>query len=61
MTVAMMLPTTVSQVSLFRQMVARRAHAPLLLTLLLVGYLIAWLAFGVAALELTRFGGHLIL
>ena len=45
MTVAMMLPTIVSLVSLFRQMVARRAHAPLLLTLLLVGYLIAWLAF----------------
>jgi len=52
MTVAMMLPTTVSLVSLFRQMVARRAHAPLLLTLLLVGYLTAWLAFGVAALGL---------
>jgi len=52
MTVAMMLPTTVPLVSLFRGMVARRAHAPLLLTLLLVGYLTAWLAFGVAALGL---------
>ncbi len=52
MTVAMMLPTTVPLVSLFRRMVARRAHAPLLLSLLLVGYLTAWLAFGVAALGL---------
>ena len=52
MTVAMMLPTTVPLVSLFRRMVARRPHAPLLITLLLVGYLTAWLAFGVAALGL---------
>ena len=49
---AMMLPTTVPLASLFRGLVARRAHAPLLLTLLLVGYLTAWLAFGVAALGL---------
>jgi len=52
MTVAMMLPTTVPLVSLFRKMIAKRAHAPLLLALLLVGYLTAWLAFGVVALGL---------
>ncbi len=52
MTVAMMLPTTVPLVNLFRKMIAQRAHAPLVLAVLLVGYLIAWLAFGVAALGL---------
>ncbi len=52
MTVAMMLPTTVPLVSLFRRMITQRAHAALLLVLLLAGYLAAWLAFGVAALGL---------
>ena len=50
MTVAMMLPTTVPLVSLFRKMVA---ESSILVTLLLAGYLVAWLAFGVFALGLT--------
>ncbi len=50
MTVAMMLPTTVPLVGLFRRMVARRANAPLLVALLLAGYLTAWLTFGGAVL-----------
>ena len=53
MTTAMMLPTTVPLVRLFRRMVVQRAHAPLLIALLLGGYLTAWLAFGVVALGLT--------
>ena len=52
MTVAMMLPTTVPLVSLFRRMIAQRAHAPLLIVSLITGYLAAWLAFGVIALGL---------
>ncbi len=50
MTVAMMLPTTVPLVSLFRRMVAQRANASLLVALLLAGYLAAWLTFGGAVL-----------
>lgn len=52
MTVAMMLPTTVPLVRLFRRMIAQRAHAPFLVVLLLAGYLTAWLAFGAVALGL---------
>ncbi len=52
MTVAMMLPTTLPLVRLFRRMVCRRADASLLIVLLLTGYLTAWLAFGVIALSL---------
>lgn len=50
MTIAMMLPTTVPLVTLFRRMLARRAYASVLITLLLAGYLTAWFAFGAAAL-----------
>jgi predicted metal-binding membrane protein len=52
MSVAMMLPTTVPLVRLFRRMIARQAHAPFLILLLLAGYLTAWLAFGAVALGL---------
>ncbi len=54
MTIAMMLPTTVPLVNLFRRMVAARPTAALLIGLLLTGYLAAWLAFGAAALALLR-------
>ncbi len=53
MTVAMMLPTTVPLVRLFRRMVEDHATASLLVTLLLAGYLAAWLVFGLVALGLT--------
>ncbi len=52
MTVAMMLPTTVPLVRLFRRMVSRQANASFLVVLVLAGYLLAWLAFGVIALSL---------
>ncbi len=52
MTVAMMLPTTVPLVSLFRRMVAQRTYAPFLVALLLAGYMTAWLTFGGAVLGL---------
>lgn len=49
MTAAMMLPTTLPLVQVFRRLVVRRGDASGLLGLLLVGYLTVWLAFGVAA------------
>lgn len=52
MTIAMMLPTTVPLVSMFRRMVARRSNPTMLVGLLVAGYLGAWLGFGLAALGL---------
>jgi predicted metal-binding membrane protein len=49
MTAAMMLPTTLPFVLLFRRLVARRPHPELLMLLLVAGYLAVWLAFGLAA------------
>ena len=49
MTAAMMLPTTMPLVALFRRLTLRRPDAPMLLALLLGGYLAAWLAFGLIA------------
>jgi predicted metal-binding membrane protein len=49
MTVAMMLPTTLPLAGVFARLVQRRRDRRRLLALLLVGYLLAWLAFGVAA------------
>jgi predicted metal-binding membrane protein len=46
MTVAMMLPTTVPLVRLFRALVSRRPHPARLVVLLLGGYLVTWIAFG---------------
>ncbi|WDE09349.1 DUF2182 domain-containing protein [Thalassomonas viridans] len=54
MTIAMMLPTTVPLVNLFRRMLASRQQKAYLLLLLLTGYLLAWLSFGLVALALTR-------
>ncbi len=61
MTAAMMLPTTLPFLLLFRRLVARRPHPGLLLALLIAGYLAVWLGFGIAAhllslglLELVR-------
>jgi len=45
----MMLPTTVPLVGAFRRLARLRVDGPVLLGLLLVGYLAVWLAFGLAA------------
>ncbi len=47
MTVAMMLPTTLPMVSLFRQMTRPRPGQGGMVVLLLAGYLVIWSAFGV--------------
>jgi predicted metal-binding membrane protein len=60
MTIAMMLPTTVTLTNLFRRMAARHADAWLLVALLLAGYLTAWLAFGTLALALTWAANRLL-
>ncbi|MFQ5937715.1 MAG: DUF2182 domain-containing protein [Acidiferrobacterales bacterium] len=49
MTVGMMLPSTLPLVEIFRRLTLRRADQAQLVTLLIVGYLAVWLAFGVAA------------
>jgi len=49
MTAAMMLPTTLPLVLVFRRLTRPRRDAGKLLALLLAGYLAAWLAFGLAA------------
>jgi len=49
MTVAMMLPTTLPLLEMFRRLTARRADKGQLMTLVMVGYLGVWFAFGVAA------------
>ena len=54
MTVAMMLPTTYPLVRLFRRMVADRPGRASLVSLLLVGYVAAWLGFGGCVLVLIR-------
>lgn len=66
MTVAMMLPTTVPLINVFRRMTSARQRSAGFTALLLAGYLAAWLVFGVAALALLsllqlaiEFGGWL--
>jgi predicted metal-binding membrane protein len=49
MTVAMMLPTTLPLLLAFRGMVARRHDRGRLLGLVVTGYLLIWLGFGIAA------------
>jgi predicted metal-binding membrane protein len=49
MTIAMMLPTSLPLVVLFRRVVDHRRDAALLLLVLLVGYLLVWVGFGVLA------------
>jgi predicted metal-binding membrane protein len=57
MTVAMMLPTSLPLVLLFRTITQKRRDGTLLLTLLLSGYLAVWLAFGAVA-HVADFGIH---
>jgi predicted metal-binding membrane protein len=49
MIVAMMLPTTLPLVNIFRGVTRQRDDRAVLVTLLLLGFLATWLAFGVAA------------
>ena len=49
MIVAMMLPSSIPLVLMFRAIVGRRRRPGLLVALLLVGYLLIWGAFGLAA------------
>jgi predicted metal-binding membrane protein len=48
MTAAMMLPTSLPLVLLFRRMTVRRAEGQQLVLLLIVGYLVVWAGFGLA-------------
>jgi predicted metal-binding membrane protein len=56
MTFAMMLPTSLPLIDMFKRMTVKREDAGLLLGLLITGYLLTWTAFGVVAL----FGDRLI-
>jgi predicted metal-binding membrane protein len=49
MSAAMMLPTTLPLLEVFRRMTAGRADAQMLLGLVIGGYLLAWAGFGVVA------------
>ena len=49
MTVAMMLPTSLPLITLFRGIVRQRANRLRLVTLLIAGYLAVWTGFGVVA------------
>ena len=49
MTVAMMLPTTLPLLEVFRRLVAQRGDRLQLVLLLIAGYLAVWLGFGIAA------------
>jgi predicted metal-binding membrane protein len=49
MLMAMMLPTTLPLLQRFQRMVAARTDGPALMGLLILGYLLAWAGFGVAA------------
>jgi predicted metal-binding membrane protein len=57
MLAAMMLPTTLPILELFRRMTAQRADGRGLLALVIAGYLAAWLAFGLVA-HLADWGVH---
>src|SRR4051794_9836387 len=57
MTAAMMLPTTLPLVEIFRRLTSRRQDRTQLVFLLVVGYLAVWLVFGVTA-HLFDFGLH---
>jgi predicted metal-binding membrane protein len=49
MTAAMMLPTTIPLLEVFRRLTRRRQDTGCLVALVMVGYLTVWLLFGVAA------------
>ena len=49
MSVAMMLPTTLPLLNIFRRMIDARPDRVRLLALLIAGYILTWAAFGVGA------------
>src|SRR5258706_2653147 len=49
MTVAMMLPTTLPLLEIFRRLTAQRQDRSQLLALVIAGYLSVWIGFGIAA------------
>ena len=49
MTIAMMLPTTLPLVAIVQRLTHRRSDGMALVSLVLVGYLVVWAAFGIAA------------
>ena len=49
MTVAMMLPTTLPLLEIFRRLTAQRRDESQLLALVITGYLAVWMGFGIAA------------
>lgn len=49
MTAAMMLPTTLPLLGIFARLVEKRPDRAMLLALVILGYLLVWLAFGLAA------------
>ncbi len=49
MTMAMMLPTTVPLLEIFRRLTRQRSDRALLVTQVIAGYLLVWLGFGIAA------------
>ena len=53
MTIAMMLPTSIPLLVVFHSICRSRANRPILIALVVFGYLAAWLAFGVAAYAAT--------
>lgn len=57
MTAAMMLPTSLPLLEIFRRLTQERADRTLLATLVIAGYLAVWLGFGVAA-HVLDFGLH---
>ncbi len=54
MTFAMMLPTSLPLIDMFRRMTARRDDAGMLLALVIAGYIVVWAGFGVVALFSDR-------
>ena len=57
MTIAMMLPTTVPLLQIFRRLSGQRTDANKLLWLVITGYLTVWLVFGIVA-HLFDYGLH---
>ena len=57
MTIAMMLPTTVPLLQIFRRLSGQRADANTLLGLVITGYLTVWFGFGIVA-HLFDYGLH---
>jgi predicted metal-binding membrane protein len=60
MCTAMMLPTTLPLLAMFRRLTERRPNCDLLVNLVILGYMVVWCAFGLAA-HLVDAGLHTLL